>query len=170
MKIGIDIDDTIVNTGIIEKEFIEKYKAEVASEQDFANKYYQQIYERATIKPGVKEALEWMRANDCKIIIITAREYFDNYCMQLFTTRLFEENNLPYDKIIIDSMPKGPDANREEIDLFFDDLESNLDSVSSYGIESIKVVNELTGKSKYKEFTNWYDILAYIKLRKSMQS
>jgi len=172
VKIGIDIDDTIVNTRVIEEQFKAKYNYNADEETwyEFCQKHVQEICELATIKPGVKEAFDWMRNNGCEIVIITARERFDHFCNERFTARLFEENGIPYDKLIIESMPKGPDAHQHGIDLFFDDLESNLDNVSSYGIESIKVCEELTCQGKYKEFTNWYDILAYIKLRKNMRA
>ena len=169
MKIGIDIDDTLVNTNVVYEKIINKYNLNNYTDiEEFYREHGEEIYANSAIKPGAPEALRWMRENGCQIIIITAREFSDKLCMELFTSRLFEENNLPYDKIIVNSLPKGPDAHNEGIDLFIDDLESNLDNVSSYGIESIKVVEELTGNSKYKEFTNWFDILDYIKAKKEI--
>ena len=54
---------------------------------------------------------------------------------------------------------KGKKAKKEHIDLFIDDKEKNLDSVSRYGISCVC----LGTSSKYPSFLDWYSLLDYIK-------
>jgi len=166
MKIGIDIDNCIVDTRSVVKDFIKQNNLEDLYYNDtnaFYTEYGKDIYPLVQFKNGVKEAFEWMKENNIKIIIITAREYVSNCDVEVMCINLFIDNNMPYDKIIINSKPKGPDAAKEKIDLFIDDLERNLDSVSDYDIDCIQVTNSLENNSKYPQFTNWHDILDYIK-------
>jgi len=169
MKIGIDIDDTITDTKDIMIEYIENYTDFKVEEMhdlpaSFWETFGERIYQRVNFKPGVKESFAFLRSIGCEIIIITAREYRTNYDIVKLTEDMFKRNEINYDKIIYHSIPKGPDAQKENIDLFIDDLEYNLESVGSYGIDCIKIVNDYNNDNKYRQFNNWNDLTKYIEL------
>ena len=170
MKIGIDIDETIADAVDLIKEYMKKFDPNIPLEQihnlpnEFWCTYGEEIYSKVEFKPWVKEAFVKLREIGHKIIIITAREFRKEYDIIKLTEDMFKRHNVIYDKIIYHSIPKGPDADKEGIDLFMDDLDHNLESVSSYNIDVIKIVEEYNNNSKYREFTNWNDLYLYIQL------
>lgn len=170
MKIGIDIDETITDTDEVLLSYAKANNMPIKGSKcgawpnGFWDNYAKDIYPKVKLKPDVKEVFDWLKANHHEIIIITARGYYNHQEVKKITEDFFKENNLPYDKLIMSTHNKGRVAEVEKIDLFIDDLTSNLDNVSAYDIESIKVTKEINPNSKYKEFTSWLDILAYIKL------
>ena len=170
MKIGIDIDDTITDTEKVLLECMKEYNSALNETEmhdlndDFWRQYGGEIYSRVKFKPGVKAAFEALKAWGFEIVIITAREYRETYDIKQITENMFENEQVPYDKIIYNSIPKGPDAKEQGVSLFIDDLERNLESVGTHGIDCVKIVKHYQNNKNYREFNNWDDLLLYIKL------
>ena len=99
-----------------------------------------------------------------QIIIITARN--NEHCpnQEEVTTQYFKRHNLKYDKIIFDTPVKGKCAYENSVSIFVDDREKNLDEISEYGIECLHFSSN--PNSKYQTFTDWRDIIKYMKSRK----
>ncbi len=167
MILGIDIDDTITYT----RKTILKYRkiaypklndTDLLSNREykkFLRKYMKDMRKEYAIREGVKEAWQYFKDNNFKIIIITARsnKYYRKSIKD--TIAFLKEHNIFYDKIYFKQYKKGKKAFKEHIDLFIDDKESVLENVSKYGINVL-----LRGQSdKYQSCENWYQIIDYIK-------
>lgn len=176
MIIGIDIDNTITNTfeaslkylKIFDNNYDDWHKLSLDKQNEFLNLYIDNIMEEATLKEGVNEAFKYLKEHNYKIILITARNNKHSLNTKDITIKYLEENQVIYDKIIFDDdnlNDKGTIAKKEKINLFIDDKDINLDRVSKYGIECLKFTyqDDIEKNNKYKTFTNWYDIIEYIK-------
>ncbi len=176
MRLGIDIDDTIVNTHEVAVLFAKKYAKDLVFNNyehfetkkaiEFFRKHIEEIQKQVKPLPGVVEALKILKEKGFELIFITARgssyEFTMDYDYKGITEELFKKYNIPYDKIIYGVYPKGKMASQEKIDLFLDDKEYNLDDIKKYGIKTIKVVPHMKVDSVHKKFDNWVDILNYI--------
>ena len=167
MILGIDIDDTITNTSkVVNKYLHEAYpncrNYHLLSKKEykqFLKKYIKLMRDEYELKEGVKEAWEYFKNNNFKIIIITARNNrFDRENIKN-TIAFLNKNGLFYDKIYFRQVKKGKKAYKEHVDLFIDDKEKVLDGVSSYNIRCICMGDSL----KYKCFSNWFQIIDFIK-------
>lgn len=172
MIIGIDIDSTITNTGAKTKEclkafapeFDDYHKLPKNKYEEFLDKYEGYIHKTCNLKPGVSEAFKYFKESGYKIIIITARNTTHCKNQKDITINYFKYHNLQYDKIIFDMSKKGVCAYENNVSIFIDDREENLDDVSQYGIECLHFSSDT--HSKYKTFTDWRDIAEYIKTKK----
>ncbi|MDE5538959.1 MAG: hypothetical protein K2J20_00545 [Bacilli bacterium] len=171
MVIGIDIDSTITSTGKKTRECLQEFAPGyedyhlLPEEQykQFLDLYEEYIHINCELKSGVQEAFAYFKECGYKIVIITARD--TKHCPNQFaiTTDYFKRHNLHYDEIIFECEEKGQTASSHHVNLFIDDKEANLDDISAYGIECFRF--GAAKDSKYKTFTNWYDIIEYLKDR-----
>jgi len=170
MIVGIDIDDTITKTTENANKLLKEYDANFQEDYHKHPKYeeYMALYRREIIissplMDNIKEAFDYLHKNGHKIIIITYRP--DKYVPDIneITIEYFKKHGLKYDKLI-NTYEKGIAAKENHVDLFIDDKEKHLDDVNKYGIECIRFTKEK--ESKYKTFSNWLDIIKYIKNRK----
>ncbi|MDD4187644.1 MAG: hypothetical protein PHX04_02635 [Bacilli bacterium] len=176
MRLGIDIDQTIVNTVEVALAYGKKYRKHLnlKIEEDlytgegfkFYTKYLVEILKSVSLFPGVNKALNILKENGFELIFITARgsqcEFDFTYNHEEITKEIFKKYNVPHDKIIYKCYPKGEVAFKEEIDYFIDDKEDNLDDIAKYGIKCLKKVEDMADVSKHLKFTNWDDILKYL--------
>lgn len=169
MVLGIDIDNTITKTEEKTRDCLNKFAPEYDDYhklpdnkgKEFLDLYEGYIHETCELKDGVKEAFDYFNNNGYKIVIITARDNEHVLNQEEITKNYFAKQNLKYDKIIFNQSNKGKCALDNKVDIFFDDKEENLDEISLYGIECIRFTTK--SDSKYKTFSNWYDIIEYIK-------
>lgn len=176
MRLGIDIDETIVNTSEVALNYAEKYRSELNLKNledlhtgegfDFYTKYLVEILSNVSLFPGVNKALNTLKEKGFELIFITARgsqyEFDFSYDHEGVTKETFKKYKVPHDKIIFKCYPKGEMAFSEKIDYFIDDKEENLDDVAKYGIKCLKKVEDINDVSKHLKFTNWDDILEYL--------
>lgn len=170
MTIGIDIDSTITSTGKKARECLKKFTSEYSSFDDLPKNMYEkfwtlynkEIHSTCELKDGVKEAFNYFLKKGFKIVIITARNNNCNIDMEKLTKKYLRKHKLKYDKIIFNKSQKGEIARENGCDIFIDDREENLDNISQYGIECLKFGQE---SNKYKTFSNWHDIIEYIKTK-----
>ena len=167
MILGIDIDDTITNTSKVVNKYLQEtypncrnyHLLSKKEYKQFLKKYIKLMRDEYELKEGVKEAWEYFKNNNFKIIIITARNNrFDRDNIKN-TIAFLNKNGLFYDKIYFRQVKKGKKAYKEHVDLFIDDKEKVLDGVSSYNIRCICMGDSL----KYKCFSNWFQIIDFIK-------
>lgn len=172
MTIGIDIDDTITETTLNANKYAKIYNPNLQDDyhslpkekyEEFRLQYQRKISETNPLKEGVKEAFDYFASNNIKVIIITTRDkYYANDIDEISVNHL-KRNGLKFSKYI-NTTTKGIEAFNNNVDIFIDDKESNLDDVSSYNIECLKFSDKKG--SKYKTFSNWSDIIKYIIDRK----
>lgn len=170
--IGIDIDNTITCTSEKIKECLALYAPDYTDYHnlpkpqliEFLTMYQEYIHNNCELKPGIKEAFTYFQQKGYKIIIVTAREEsIASPNEEALTKEYLKKHNLEYSKIYFACHKKGKIAKDNNIELFIDDNETVLDDIHKYNIECLKISSYLN--SKYKTFTNWHDIIEYIKLR-----
>ncbi|MCM1053653.1 MAG: hypothetical protein NC483_06755 [Ruminococcus sp.] len=172
--IGIDIDDTITKTSEVGNKYLAKYNSnyhdyhELSQEQyrDFVNLYLKDIVENNILKEDVVESFKALKEMGYEIVIITARSDIYTPGVKAASKEFLNKNNIKYDKLVFDDLDlkdKRKYALENNVEIFIDDKEEVLDSLASVGIECIRITEDKT--SKYKTFSNWRDIIEYIKRR-----
>lgn len=173
MILGIDIDDTITDTSLIVKKYLNIYdpnfkdnykELEPIFLKDFLKTYGRDIINNNKLKPYAKETLDYLYEHGYKIILITARKNDDcvNNRVEL-TLKYLKEKGIKYHNIEFNQENKGACANNYNVDIFIDDKESVLEDVSKYGIECLSINSRK--ENKFKTFKSWKELLEYIKER-----
>ena len=182
MRIGIDIDDTITNSW---KYLIPVYRRIFNVEiNENSQPYYNTVKDVLTLdefleigrqhedemhqvplKEDVSEILTKLKEEGHILIFITARgkSYTNAYKS---AKEYLEKNNVPYDKIIVDTWDKATACKNEKIDLFIDDSRKHCQEVSDCNIDVLMM--ETTYNKDYHEFKHvkdWKEIYEYIKNR-----
>lgn len=191
MNFGIDIDDTISNTyetalpylenyikNILKKEFnnqsskIDYYKLEKRygitheEEEKFWLDYFVEIIEKVIPKKSSIETIKKIKEKGHNVILITAR--FTNPITDIseVTKKWLANNNIEYDKLIINSQNKLEIAKQEKIDIFLDDSIRNCEMISSGNIETFMIKtpnNEFYENEKIKKVNSWDEFYEKIK-------
>lgn len=191
MRIGGDVDNTITNTMPILKAYCKIYNDEVIKrnltmhekgyststlynwtpEENlvFCNKYLQEIVLQADIKENAREIIEKIKNEGNEIYIISARReptFIDPYDT---TKKFLDENNIVYDKIIVNCKDKYTYCKQNGIDLIIEDEPQNVNPISEImpvivfeGVhnEDCKgenVIKVNTWKEAYEEYRNIKD-------------
>jgi len=191
MNFGIDIDDTISNTyetmlpylekymkNVLNKEFnnvpskIDYYKLEKRygitheEEEEFWLNNFVEIIENVIPKKSSLDVLKEIKENGHKLILITAR--FENLRANIVevTKKWLKENGIEFDKLIVDSQNKLEIAQKENIDIFFDDSIRNCEMVSSGNIKTFMIKtqnNEFYENEKIIKVNSWDEFYEKIK-------
>lgn len=182
MNIGIDIDDTIMDTFDYLIPYIAEYfKIDIdylkennisycnlpekwkKNEIEFAKKYYDKVIVNTPIKPEVAKYIDKIREMGHKIFIITARD--NNLYTNPYKTTIeqLNINNIYYDKLVC-TFDKVQACINEHIDLLIDDSIHNC-------IEADKVKTDIllfNSKSncnedtKFKRVNTWKEVYEYL--------
>lgn len=152
MRIGIDIDDTIAMTyeGLIPKlmkhfhvKKVDYGKGElysdilgITSEQfsEYTKIYCEDDILKLEVKAYCKEVLDRLKKLNHEIILITARDEKTFHKPKNVTQMWLEENQIPYDKLIVSAKNKSKVCKKENIDIFIDDNIANCIAVKQLGI------------------------------------
>lgn len=173
MRIGIDIDNTIVDT----RKSVFKYKRkskfkhnkgyylnwQKEEQKEFLDQYVEDIQMHAEVKEYATEAIEELKAMGHEIIIITYRDNLLSNETQKNTMQYLKEHHIYYDKIIFSAFNKGEICKKEKIDLLIDDSLENIESVSKEGIEVLVYPMFYNKSTKYPRVANWKEVVEYIK-------
>lgn len=168
MRIGVDIDDTITETTDFINYYLNLYYPSYSSYHDlpkkdfelFIDKMLGNLYHYELVKKHVPYVFQELKRLGHTIIFITARgdlgDFYDEY-----TKKFLAYHEIPYDKIIYKAIEKGKIAFENGIDIFIDDKVEMCDKAFEEGIDVIHIKGK--GKTNYKEYDSWLDILEYIK-------
>ena len=167
MRIGVDIDDTIVETTDFIKYYLGLYYPSYSCYRDlpksdfddFIDKMLNNLYKYEIIKKHVPYVFRELKKLGHTIIFITARGDLGNFYDE-YTRKYLAYYDIPYDDIIYKAVDKGAIAKENKIDLFIDDKVDMCDLAAKVGCDVIHIAGK--GKTDYKEFSNWLDILDYI--------
>lgn len=143
MNIGIDLDDTINNLADQFLYYAKKYNEEksikhviqenewdydkafgwsLEHQKNFYKTYIKDVLINATIKQNASEIINKLKEEGNKIIIITARCKENHKKMDEITKNWLEENNINYDKLVLNSDNiKAQRCIENNIDVFIDD-------------------------------------------------
>lgn len=164
MRIGIDIDDTLVSTSESFNEVKKKYNINFSKdwkdnwtkeEMNFIfNTYLEEILLGAKIKENAKEVTDYLYSLGHELIVITART--DNYCktMKEKTLEILKKQGLKVSKFYFGQIKKSDLAKELNIDLMIDDSKYVYDNMKKDGIDCILFGDRIK---------NWNEILEYIK-------
>lgn len=143
MRIGIDIDDTVVNTtesffSVMKKHNINEelyYRKFMDPERlDFLHKYYDEIILNTNLKYNVVEVLNELNRLGHKIFVITARNYeFGKYSVSNVFD-LIEKYKLPIEEVYYDEQEKYDAFKKLKLDLMIDDSEYVCDLLKKNNI------------------------------------
>lgn len=181
MNIGIDIDDTIVNTyDIFLKLLVMKYKFNYNQLLIEKSNYFE-LYEKldnfdnvkkdlfsilgksVKLKENVVNVFNKLKEDGHKIILITARNYNDYDEPYKLTYEYLKKNGVPFDKLIVNTDKKAQVCLDEKIDLFIDDSTMNCKDVSSVGIKTLQFGALFNEEIKdFKKVYSWDEIYEYI--------
>ena len=190
MKIGIDIDNTLTDVqaelnraaynyaktlgkNIDEKNLLEninnnanfykeKFKFNYEELKYFLKYIQEDIINRANPRDKAVETIRKLKNEGHKIYIITARakEYHDDPYM--LSKKWLDENNIVYDKLIVDAIDKTNICKKEKIDIFIDDQLHNCIALSNVGIKTIRISKDKKQYDKIITLDNWNSIYKYI--------
>jgi len=186
MKIGIDIDNTILNTLPILKKYINNYirildKGYIMNENgfcssnlcnwvwedeyDFCLKYLELTVSTSEIFEHVKEVVELLKENGHEIHFITARSkphFKDPYKISEATLKRKE---IPYDYLVVECSDKRTYCKANGIELLIDDEPHNIIEVA----KDIPVIvlkglqNEKCIGNNVVKVNDWYEIEMYFR-------
>lgn len=170
MNIGIDLDDTIINSFEDLMPYFAKYfnlDIDYCMEHQYSyNNYPENLKDRRrefidylrsnkllnkiTIKENAKEIIKYLHDNNFKIIIITARnnDVLSNAFSE--TKKYLDENGVIYDKLFCEH-DKHKILVEEKIDIFIDDNIKGL----NYNIDACKYPILFNSKININEDTNF---------------
>lgn len=163
MTIGIDIDDTLVNTNETIINEIKKHperKFDI-NDIDSFKEYVPNIMKSVIVYPNVCEVLNYFKSKGIRIVLITARN--NVYCdyMDKLTIDYLKEHDIYYDKLIMNQDLKSDACKKENVTLFIDDNKRVLDDIKKHGIKTI-----MFGKKKSNQnhlvMDNWFDIKKFV--------
>lgn len=185
MNIGIDIDDTISDTYEVQfnvaqyytintlkrdgkiKEltnlnthFYNKYLHDWNDEEEmnFFTKHYKECLEKIIPKMYAVETIKKLKEEGNKIILITARFDWADVNAEETTLKWLKENNIEYDKLIVNAQDKAKIATENKIDVFLDDSFDNCVNVSKCNIKTYIMdsrVNRALNNDKVERVYSW---------------
>ncbi len=182
MNIGIDIDDTISNTYETVIPYAQKYTIEELhrsgvfnqehdlvthiyakylhnwsddEEETFWYKYYTQILKEVSVKSLASENIKKLIKNN-KIYLITARWENEKKEIEQVTRKWLKENDIIYDKLILNAEDKVEIAQKNNIDVFIDDSFRNCKALSDAGIRTFIMDSKVNGKFNDERITRVY--------------
>lgn len=163
MNIGIDIDDTLVDTtrnfknvigqydksGDIEKYIEEILSGEIPTEniRKFMNTYLLDLTKTIKVKKDASQIIKRLKDKGHKILFITSRNNEECKGLEEFTLEYLKENNVIYDKLFFNSRDKAKVCIENDIDIMIDDSIKHCNNVSSTGITTF-LFNSVINKEK----------------------
>lgn len=166
MNIGFDIDDTLTNSKFYAKKFYEEYKKisqrsleDKQSKFGFIKKicinfkkqfneikhnFKQQFLKEVLVSQDAKVVLEKLKQEGHTIFVITKRFSNKPYKRSI---KLLKDNDLLFDKLIINAGNKLQVCKNNDIDLFIDNSISICDNLNKNGINAY-VINTYFNKEK----------------------
>lgn len=197
MNIGLDIDDTISNSfesvfassqkfdieelgnsgevkkyGKIENhKYIETMYPHWTEDQInvFWTKYFIDMLTKATPKTNAPEIIKKLKEEGNKIILITSRyEVVEGKnLVEEYTKKWLEENNIVYDKLIMNAQNKLISAQNENIDLFIDDSIEHCRRIKEGNIKTLLYTTICNQSLEIKDLERVYSwIQIYNKIKK----
>lgn len=194
MKIGIDIDDTTVITVKPMIKYADKYDIEVLGRKGtngnlgliknryylealygwtkeekygFFNMYYKNVLEECTLMSNADKVLQKLKKEGNEIYFITARlSNIENCDTEKITRETLDENNIPYDELIINASDKLKVCKEKEIELFIEDSYETCKELFENGIKSILMttkMNEKIDSGIIPRVKNWDEVYEQIK-------
>ena len=185
MRIGIDIDDTLIDSCDVVEEYAYKHSKEYGDGSvilnniykilrgnftekemtDFFNDYACEMGSKQKVKKNAKEIIDRLKDEENSIYIITARSDRFYKDVNKYVKEFLDENNIKYDKIITSCFYKVDVCKNEKIDIMFDDAIDTCESLCDNGIDAVVFNSKLniSKDTKCKRVNSWDEVYNYIK-------
>lgn len=192
MRIGIDIDDTLTDVkdklqlaafeyakslnkkiknkdlGIVDVNndgniYQKKYNFTYEELKHFLGSIQDEITNNAVPRPDCVDIIKQLHKEGNEIYIITARDYEFHEDPYLQSEAWLKENNIYFDKLIVNARDKKRVCLENNIDLLIDDSISNCLNASSAGIQTLMIGNDKEVLNGIRNFDNWKQIYEYIR-------
>lgn len=151
MRIGIDIDDVVADTGKCAIEYAYKYEYLYCDNKGITSNlkdlmrgnyindpmkkmvkaYAPEVWQNVKLKPNVIEMLNKLKSREHQLIFITTRGNSMGINAEKITCEYFEKHKIPYDKIIFGIYDKKQTCLDEKIDVFIDDSVDTCNDISN---------------------------------------
>ena len=164
MIIGIDVDDTLVNTSesfdrVIKKyniDFTKKFKDDWTEDEIkfIFDNYLEEILLDAEIKEGAKEVIDYLNNKNYKLIVITARSNKYKKNIKERTIEQLQKEGINVSEFYFDEYEKSLLAQKLKLDLMIDDSKYVYDNMKRVGIDCILFGDKIK---------TWNEVLEYIK-------
>ena len=182
MNIGIDIDDTISNTYETVIPYAQKYQIEELhkspildrnkelathkytkalhnwndeEENIFWEKYYVKMLPKITVKALASESIIELAKNNT-IYLVTARWDNERKEVERITRNWLADNDIVYEKLILNAGTKLEACQKYNIDLFIDDSFKNCKELAENGIRTFIMDSRTNGKYNDAKITRVY--------------
>lgn len=164
MRIGIDIDDTTFNSVdtimkyadfyevnelknkgingnldlISERDYIKQlYNWNPDVREDFFRKYYNKILNECAPMENASKIINKLKQEGNEIYFITARLYHTDYCdIEKITESTLKNNNILYDKLVLNMKDKLNYALENGINIFIEDNYELCEELERHGIKT----------------------------------
>lgn len=182
MRIGIDIDDTIVNTSEmcinyvkkLDKKYGENIKDIITDNIKnpvvtlFYDNYLYDVIAHAKLKEDAVKVINELYC-DNEIYFITARSERFIKDVDNMTKNLLDSYNIKYNKIITGAGKKAELCVENNIDLLIDDSIKHCTNLSNIGIDTLlfNSINNKDIETNLKRVYNWNEVYDYVNLHKS---
>ena len=189
MKIGIDIDDTTVitvksmikyadlydtqilgrkgtngNLGLIQNRYYLKvlYGWDDKTKFDFFDTYYKNVLEECTVMSNAPQVIRKLKEEGNEIAFITARLLNIKNCdTENITIRTLKDNDIPYDKLIINASDKLKFCQENNIEIFIEDSYETCKQLEENGIKTFLMttkMNENIDAGNIERVHDWNEI------------
>ena len=175
MKLGIDIDDVLVDTSKLMLDYIkninnnedilnhmeEIMRGEIPDNivSKFINSSIANILDNVQLKPNAKKVLEKLEKNN-EIVFITSRGDKKIKGTEEVTLNYLKKNNIAYKKIIFNAYNKAKICKENNIDILIDDSVKLCEEAQKEGIKTIlftSIVNK-NKQTNIKRVNNWLEL------------
>lgn len=175
MKLGIDIDDVLVDTSKLMLDYIksinnnedilnhmeEIMRGEIPDSivSKFINGNIVNILDNVQLKQNAKKVLEKLEKNN-EIVFITSRGDKKIKGTEEITLNYLKKNNIAYKKIIFNAYNKAKICKENNIDILIDDSVKLCEEAQKEGIKTIlftSIVNK-NKQTNIKRVNNWLEL------------
>lgn len=194
MNIGIDIDDTTVitvksmikyadlydtqilgrkgtngNLGLIQNRYYLKvlYGWDDKTKFEFFDTYYKNVLEECTVMPNASEVINKLKEEGNEILFITARLLNIKNCdTENITIKTLKDNNIQYDKLIINASDKLKFCRENNIQIFIEDSYETCKQLEENGIKTFLMttkMNENIDVGNIERVHDWNEIYEKVK-------
>lgn len=179
MNIGIDIDDTIVDTITPIIKYGNMYNHDVfgvkeekgttglsptshyleyifgwaeGTKFEFFDKYYEQVIKECKIRRNASEILRKLKDEGHTINFITARFNSNEVCdTEGITRETLKKYKIPYDNLVMHTQKKIDACKNLNIDVFIDDSYDQCKNLQNNGIKSFVITTKMNNKLKFDD-------------------
>lgn len=181
MRIGIDIDDVIVDLSKFSIGYSYKYEHLFCDNHEITNNlkdlvrgnlinesmkkfvktYSSEVWKNVEVKQNAIRVLNRLKSKGNQLIIITSRNNNMNSEAEKITYEYFKKNEIPYDKMLFGTHDKKQTCLDEKVKIFIDDSVDSCDDILSNTNITVYLFDSIINKNlkcDAKRVHNWLEL------------